>query len=542
MAQVPKIRAQSQSTLRQGLPWALATGILITAAYPPWSLWPLAFFAYSPLLYWLHKHPTTVKQAALLGLIPGTILHAGVFWFLIHTMEAMSGFPLPLAFATLVGYALAMGVHQALFTVALRLTLQTELSLVRGLLHALALATVYACIEFAVPYLFPWYLGNAFFQQPNWLQTAEIVGICGTSLLVMLVNLLLARAWLDKKWHLRYAVIVGVLLIFMLAYGGLRMKQVDDAPVKKTLKTLIVQANATLKEKLSEGRARMPMLDRAEKIIRQADLSDRDLVILPEGAMPFFWIPDAVGPAAEAERKIPTHAAPILREAKQRMLTLVHDEKKPILLGSLRRLDRMWLQEARNAAFLLWPDGREQVYDKKILLPFGEYLPFTSVFPALKESIPGVSHMDPGTASGKMEVAGVKMLVNICYEALFANFLLSEGPDAEVLVNLTNDIWFGPEPAPSLHLMVQQARAVELRRPLLRSTVTGITVHVSADGVMHDPTQLYVEATRRYDAQVRDLDSPYRHWGDVPMWLLTVASALFVLRHALRYRRSVRST
>ena len=518
----------------------MATAVLITAAYPPWSLWPLAFFAYVPLLYWLHKHPTPLKQAALLGLIPGTILHAGVFWFLIHTMEAMSGFPLPLAMATLVGYALAMGVHQAVFMLAVRLVSQSELSFNRTLLQALALATVYAAIEFGVPYLFPWYLGNAFFDQPMWIQTAEFIGICGTSLLVMLCNLLLTHAALAKQWRWRFVAIASGLLVFMGAYGTMRMKQIDAAPVQKTLKTLIVQANASLKEKLSEGRARMPMLDRAETIIRQADLGDRDLVILPEGAMPFFWIPDAVGPAAQTERKIPTRSPPILREAKQRMLTLVHDVNKPILLGSLRRLDRMWVQEARNAAFLQWPDGREQVYDKKILLPFGEYLPFTSLFPALKESIPGVSHMDPGTASGKMDVAGVKILVNICYEALFANFLRSEGSDAEVLVNLTNDVWFGPEPAPTLHLMVQQARAVELRRPLLRSTVTGITVHVSADGVMHDPTELYVEATRRYDAQVRDLDSPYRHWGDAPMWLLTLGSVAFLLHHSLRQRKAAK--
>jgi apolipoprotein N-acyltransferase len=137
--------------------------------------------------------------------------------------------------------------------------------------------------------------------------------------------------------------------------------------------------------------------------------------------------------------------------------------------------------------------------------------------------------MVPGVTSGLVEVDGVRLLVNICYEALFGDFLRTEGKTADVLVNLTNDVWFGPPPAGELHLMVQQARPIELRRPLLRSTTTGVSACFDANGRILQRTPSFQEATLRCDAQVKDLDSPYRWWGDLPMWGLTLAAAVLAL-------------
>ena len=519
----------------RGLAAAVLSALLGIAAYPPWGLWPLAFVAYVPLLAWIETERPTLRRAAQAGWLTGMLLHLSVYTFLVFTMQAMSGFPLWLAWLVHLIYAVAMGLHQALFAWAARLLGETPAATARqALLRVGALALLYAAIEFIVPFLFPWHLGNAFFRTPILMQPADLVGICGVSLLTMAFTALLALALARPALRKPLVASAALLLGLWLGYGALRLQQVAATPVRRVLRTALVQGNATIAEKLAEGKQRMAMMERAVKLTRALDMSQLDLVIWPEGALPFFYPTDAVGEAAKVEAKLPTRAPPILRQMKQQVLDLVREINRPILFGTLRRPDRMWIQEVRNAAILAFPDGHSQFYDKRILLPFGEYLPGTSLFPSLKEAIPGVSNMDPGTVSGLMTVAGTKLLVNICYEALFPAFLRREAGDADVLVNLTNDIWFGPDPAPTLHLMVQQARAVELRRPLLRSTVTGITVHVDAAGVLHEPTPLFSEATRRYDAQVRDIASPYRWWGDAPMWILTLFAVALV---AVQWRR-----
>lgn len=539
-------QAHSKSAPRRlnspaGAPWwrgvgaAALSALLGIASYPPWGLWPLAFVAYLPLLAWIDADRPTLRRAAQAGWITGTLLHLAVYTFLVFTMQAMSGFPLWLAWLVHLIYALGMGLHQALFAwVACLFSARPVQTARQASQRAAALALVYAAIEFLVPFLFPWHLGNAFFRAPIWMQPADLIGICGVSFLAMLVTALLALA--VTRPTLRKPLIASVVLVLglWLGYGALRLHQVAAAPVRRVLRTALVQGNATIAEKLAEGKPRLAMLDRAVKLTRELDVRDLDLVIWPEGALPFFYPTDAVGEAAKAEAKLPTRSPAILRKTKKQVLDLVREIDRPILFGTLRRPDRMWIQEVRNSAILAFPDGRSQFYDKKILLPFGEYLPGTSLFPSLKEAIPGVSNMDPGSVNGRMQVAGTTILVNICYEALFPAFLRREAGDADVLVNLTNDIWFGPDPAPTLHLMVQQARAVELRRPLLRSTVTGITVYVDAAGVLREPTPLFSEATRRYDAQVRDIASLYRWWGDAPMWMLTLLAVALV---AVQWRR-----
>ncbi len=506
---------------------AVASAALAILAFPPFDVWPLAFVAWVPLLAWLPRVQPSPRQAFQAGWLAGTLLHLVFYWWLVHTMQAMSGFPWILALILHLIYAAVMGLHQGLALWLVRaLVPVAAVGPVRALGRALAMGAIWAAVEFAVPYLFPWYQGNAFFRVPILEQVADIVGIPGVSLLCLAVSSLLAQALAAKPVRWPLLAPVALILALWLGYGAWRIAQVDAAPVQKTLRTLVVQGNATLHEKLSEGTKRLPMLARPERLTRAEDLTDIDLVIWPEGTLPFFWVEDPVGDKEPGKPAQKTRAPQILRDMKWRVLQLEKTIQRPLLTGSLRRPEMLWREEARNSAILFRPDASLQYYDKKILLPFGEYLPGTSLIPALKESIPGVSHMDPGVLSGQMDVAGVKLLVNICYEALYPAFLRAEGPNAEVLVNLTNDIWFGPDPAPTDHLMVQTARPVELRRPLVRSTATGITVYVDAAGRMHEPTDLNVEAVRRWQVPVKALDSPYRVWGDAPMWLLTAGVVL----------------
>jgi apolipoprotein N-acyltransferase len=529
-AQRPVVRALGVGTI---------TGVLLALAYPEFSLWPLAFAAHVPLLVWLERDRPAWRHALFGGWLAGFVLHAVTYRFLAFTVREMSGLPPTVGWAVVVLYAAAHGLREGAFAWFVRTTARDGSGHWTGpVRRAGVIATGYAAIEFALPALFPWHLGNALYEAPVWMQAADLVGVAGVSLLCALVAALLAMTRVYPVWRNRLGVSVGAVLLVWSGYGLARMRQIDGVPATRVLRVAMVQGNATIGEKKSAlAHVRLPMLDRQVRLTRGLDRAQYDLVVWPEGALPFFWVPDAVeGAAAEQERGLPTRANKLLVDTKRRMLHLVRELGLPLLFGSLRQADRLWRDDGHNSALIAWPDGRTFMYDKRILLAFGEYVPGSKLFPALRRAIAGVSHMEPGARSGRVDVAGVQLLVNICYEALFPAFLRREAGDADVIVNLTNDIWFGPDAAPELHLMVQQARAVELRRPLLRSTVTGVTAAVDARGVFQSKTELFREAIVPAHAAVRDLPSPYRLWGDTPMWLLCAFAAAWLVLQVRKRR------
>ncbi|MBM4341954.1 MAG: apolipoprotein N-acyltransferase [Deltaproteobacteria bacterium] len=513
----------------------LVTGALLCLAYPSTGWWPLAIGGWVPLLYWIEVRQPRWQLALLAGWVAGVVLHAVVYAFLAFTAVEMSSMPWAAGYGLVGLHAAAMALHQGLFAAVTAWTRRSGCPLA---LRAAQVAVTIAVCEFALPWLFRWYVANAFFRTPLWMQAADLVGVIGVSALALAVAQLVAMALARRS--MRPAVGAAVVAAAWAGYGALRMHQVAAHPATGTWRAALVQQNATLGEKKAiAAEKRVTVLDRllemSEDALRQGRLADRDALIWPEGAFPFFWVPDEVGPAAP---KIKTKANHWLLRSKERVIAWSRRLPMPLLLGTLRRFDPLWVQEARNSAIVLDRGRQTFAYDKQILLAFGEYLPGTRWFPALKEAIPGVSNFDEGTTSGLVQLGRGKVLVNICYEALFAEFLRDEAGDAQVLVNLTNDVWFGPQPAPDLHLMVQQARAVELRRPLVRSTVSGVSAYIDAAGVFQSETQVGRAETVLVDVPLRDLASPYRLWGDVPLWLTTVGCAAWLARLGWRRRRA----
>ncbi len=519
----------------RGWAFGLASGVLLWAAYPSLGWWPLVWLGYGPLLGWIEADRPSWRRAFGAGWLAGTVLHGGVFAFLAYTLREMSGLPYLVGWVVVVLHAAAMGLHQALFAA---LVAATAVPGRRALPRAGQTALLLAVCEFALPWLFRWYLGNVLFRQPLWMQLADVVGVIGVSAAAVAVTSLLVRAWLDRNWR-PLGLALG-LLASWAGYGAMRLAQVDAAPATGQFAAVMVQHNATLEEKRAKQAAqRWPMLDRLEQLTKQAEaagqLRNADAVIWPEGAYPLFWVADDVRPTAA---KQPTKASKAALQGKARLLAFAQSLPVPLLTGSLRHRDPLWRDPGHNSALVLGSDGERWTYDKRILLAFGEYLPGTGLFPQLKGAIEGISEFAPGATSGLVQLGRAQVLVNICYEALFSEFLRSELGDAQVLVNLTNDLWFGPPPAGELHLMVQQARAVELRRPLLRSTVSGITAWTDAAGRFLGETRVGEATAVRAEVKLADLSSPYRLWGDLPLWLATLSCVAW-LGWQRRKRRTV---
>lgn len=539
----PRKIARDQSTPRPSAarePWRLGvaaaalSGLLVAAAYPGIGLWALAWAAHAPLLVYLYLRRPSWQRALWLGVIDGLVLHAVVYHWIADTLRDMSGAPMPLAWAGVVAHGALMGLHQGLWAAAVVTFDRLPAVEASGVRRALVAGSVYAAVEFIVPFQFPWYLGNALYAAPMWLQPADIVGIEGLSGLCVWSAALLAAAVVagGRRERLVHAALIGLTLLAWRGYGELRSWQREQLPVEQTPTFAIIQPNPSLAEKRALRPAqRLPMLDRAFRLTRELDLKGVDVVLWPEGSLPFFHVPLPGEPEAQGLSAQQMRAPPVLLRSVERVYAFARTLGRPWVTGTLRRTDPRWRERARNAAMLLWPDGRKAFYDKQLLVPFGEYLPGRGLFPSLAEAIPGISDMEAGQGSAQYEIAGIKVAMTICYEALFAAHVWHKAATADVLFNLTDDVWFGPTNAPELHLMVQIARAVEMRRPLVRAAATGVSAVVDDMGRIQARTPVFREATLVQSVQVRAMQSPYRWWGPWPMraWTATLLGALVAL-------------
>jgi apolipoprotein N-acyltransferase len=168
-------------------------------------------------------------------------------------------------------------------------------------------------------------------------------------------------------------------------------------------------------------------------------------------------------------------------------------------------------------------------YDKQYLLAFGEYLPLGDRFPILYEWSPNSSRFSPGTSFEPLSYEGHDIATFICYEDIvpsFVNKLMHHG-EPELMVNMTNDAWFGDSTEPWEHMALAKLRSVEQRRYLVRSTNSGVSGFVDPVGRLTQRTETFEQAAISENVAWLKLPTLYRFWGETPWWL--VSGAIFLM-------------
>jgi apolipoprotein N-acyltransferase len=173
-----------------------------------------------------------------------------------------------------------------------------------------------------------------------------------------------------------------------------------------------------------------------------------------------------------------------------------------------------------------------QHYDKIVPLPFGEYLPFGDTFPVLREWIRGPGAFKAGTEALVFDNGRVRFGTPICYEGIL-DYVCDRFDDVDLLVNVTNDAWFGRTQASRLHGMLVAARAVELGVPVFRSAYSGLSFVVEPHGRFHAETDLFEAVSRPVEVRLARFDTFYRRFGD---WFTAVCAALLLGLLAARRR------
>ncbi len=455
--------------------YAVASGIMIGTTFIPFPPWALVFCFVPLWLFWI-KNSHNLKAILVSGFITQFLLTLIGFNWVAHTLQEFGHLPWPAALMGLLLFCGFANLHIPLAGV-FWFFLKKKLKL-KDLAAIFLLPLLTGFTELTYPMIFDWHFGYTWFwaQLPG-IQTAELWGTKFLSTFSIFLNSLVLFSWMYRSKTTRLVLGLGtmaILFIIINALGAFLKSRI--AKTDADINVLIVQANIGNLEKqyAEQGQGFR------EHIVQQFfELTHRGFEEAPEGQRPDFAIwPETAFPVrlnpAGFQSGLGSHLQRYLKKNKYALFT-----------GSYG-----YAQDAggvSNSLFLFDNNGivQQPTYTKTTLLAFGEYIPGGSWIPQLYNWLPMVAHFSRGKGPVIQTLNGVRYGPQICYEGLFDWFARKSAQlDAQILVNVTNDSWYGTWQEPYQHLYMTLSRAIEVRRPLIRSTNTGISTVVLADGTI----------------------------------------------------------
>jgi apolipoprotein N-acyltransferase len=470
---------------------ALGSGAAMALALPlviPWlslrqvdpagHLELVAWVALSPLLVVVAR-AASGRAAFGLGLAGGLAYFFVAIHWVSHAMTAFGGLPLGLSLAALTGLVAWMAFHWGLAAAAIRALVQAL-----GWPLWLAAPATWTASELLRNYLmtgFPW--ANLGYTQARTLpvaQLAALLGVYGIAFLVVLVNAVLADAWIARRSARpvprRALAAVATLLLLVVVGGAWRLSALRaEMAAAPSLLVGLVQPNLDQGQKNQARDHVAYVLDRLVPLTLEADRAGADLVAWPEAAFPAYVRPDldsfdggraVLPPLAHAHLVIGAAALDVIPGAP----------------GQQR-------YRVENTSFLVGPDlrvlGR---YVKHHLVPFGEYIPLAELLPFLKQVVPGMAPASPGGRLDLLQFPGpggrpVRVGSMICFDAIFPEIGRAfAAQDPDLLLNPTNDAWYGYSSGPYQFLAIVQLRAVETGRSIARPAYAGVSALILPTG------------------------------------------------------------
>jgi apolipoprotein N-acyltransferase len=491
---------------------AAASGALIGASFLDFGLYPLAWISFAPLL-WALDRARDRRETVIVAVIAGVVTNILGFHWLVYTISVFGGFPYPVAaffFACLTAYS---SLQFVLLGLAFRRIGWGPLGL--------APAVIWATLEFLYPNLFPWRMANSQYHVVPLIQIGDVTGPFGLSLVLVWAGAALAML-LRASGRRRVAPLLAAAVVAagLYTYGLVRIPEIDAAMrAAPRVQVALVQGNVGIKEK-GDVKYFDVNVDRYRELTAAVQHSVH-LAVWPETVVQ-KWVPADATVLDEGDLPFPglrTH----------------------LLYGGLAfRQTGPREADEYNSAFLVGPFGHVLGrYDKQILMPFGEYLPFASLFPAIKKLSPETGGFTAGRLSEPFDVPGFgRVGPLICFEDLTPRIPRAmTRAGAQVLVAMANDAWYGRSAAPYEHQALALWRAIETRRYLLRVNNSGVTGVIDPLGRVVSTLPIFTADTLVASVQPLQVESVYTRIGDVFGWLLVLASTLLLLRGRATARR-----
>ena len=489
---------------------ALAGSLTGYLSFAPIGWWWVPYLGFAVLATLITRAPT-VKRGALTGFIFGLAYFlAGVAWVRV-SMNEFGGMPLPLAWFSAFLFCAFLALYPML----------------AGAFTAWAKPKNpwFFAFVFASAWTFAEYLRAHLFTGFEWLSVgvsqaplgafsgiAPVFGVFGVTFFVLLISSMLPVVvpWAFRPvgtthkgalWRLFSLDLRSSLtLIVALAVITITYWIADQAFSKsegKAIKVSLLQGNVAQSMKW-EPEVFVKTLQLYERLVTQAK---GELIILPETALP----------------------APLSRippEYIERLRGIANSKNANLIIGVPVQENGKFY----NAAISLGVEASQQ-YRKMHLVPFGEQMPLRGLLGWFYANLTiPMSDFSSGDAlQPNIKVNGQSLGISICYEDAFARDVHRTLPDATLLVNISNDAWFGQSAAAEQHLQLSQMRAIEFARPMLRANNTGITAVIDEKGRVTQRLAPFTEGILESTIQGRKGSTPYAAWGDLPILLICLA-------------------
>jgi apolipoprotein N-acyltransferase len=483
------------------------SALFMSLSFHPLNLHFLAWFALVPLLFVIDK--TTPSKAFKAGIIFGFLFSLfSLFWLVFLEIETNIKV---LLFFGLILLFMYFGLYYGVsFLIAKRTSLYCLPLIIAGL----------EFIRGTGELGFPWLVfGYSQARYPLFIQQASVYGIYGISAWLVLINIMIYKSLKSKK--ARHIIILISAFILPLVYGFLWMQQ---TPQSKTI-IGIVQPNIDPNLKFTKA-MREITFERLIALSEQCNSAcvknygrSPEFIIWPETATPIFLT--------------------FTGKYQDRVYALSDSIKTPIFTGT--PIYDKKNREIYNGAVLIEPKaGIVAEYRKTHLVPFGEHIPFDQYIPILREIDVGGGDYTPGKTFTVFNSKKTDFSCLICFESIFPEIsrrFVIDG--ARMLVNITNDGWFGKISGPQQHNDMAILRAVENGVPLVRCSNTGISMVVDHHGHILIESGLFTQTYLIHEVWITSKKTPFLYIGDrLPILSLFIVTFLLILKIYKRYKAS----
>lgn len=478
---------------------ALLAGALTVLTQAPFDF-PAVAFITLPVLVLLIDGAVAIGKTTLLGRLKpafaigwwfgfGYFL-AGLWWIGGALLVEADSYAWALPFAVL-GLPVLLAFFYAFACAVARLIWND------GLGRVLALAFAFGLTEWLRGFVltgFPWNpLGFAAMPMPLMMQSIDVVGVTGMNVLAVFVfaSPVLLVAGRRSLVGPALALLIAALHFGFGAWSLSRPVPTASSPVAVRL----VQPNISLTEKWDERDQNFRSLLELSSQAPAKGAKQPTMIVWPETSVPYILseAPTALGAIGDMLKTGQT-----------------------LVAGSVRQEGEAGDSARYYNAVLQIDDGGQIVdaVDKVHLVPFGEYIPFKDEFSriGLTQFVSGPMNYEAGNTRHAMTVGGAKISPYICYEIIFPSLMPKSSDDVNIVLNVTNDAWFGNTPGPYQHLRQAQLRAIETRKPVLRSANTGISAAIDPSGRILDALALGTRGI--IDAEITPVAASSRPWGD----------------------------
>ena len=477
-----------------GYLFAAIAGSLLPLAFAPFGFYPVALIA--PAILFVMWQRATPAQGFLLGGLFGIgMFGTGVTWIFISIHEYGDVDLFMSLFITTL-FVIVLSLFPALAGYCAARFKPSGLSRHETFRMVLIFPALWALFEWVRGWFltgFPWLnLGYSQIDAPL-AGLAPLAGVYGVSFATAFCSALLAAAFSFGRREIRGGYLIILVCLWLAGASLLHIKW--TRPDGTMIKVSIVQGNIPQNLKW-HPQMRQPTFELYANLTRKH--WDSDLIIWPETALPAFY--------DEAQSFLKSLGEEARSNHSDLLVGLVYQEP-----DSLHYYNSM-----------VSIGEYEGLYNKHHLVPFTEYLPLKTVLAGIVDfmNVPMSDFSAGGLDQPLLQVAGHKIGMSICFEDAFGEEMIHALPDAAMLVNVSNDAWFGNSLAPPQHLQIARMRALETGRPLMRATNTGISAMIDHAGKLQSVAPQFAEFILSGNVQPMAGSTPYVRYGNYPAVLL----------------------